>query len=290
MSSDEDGTLAPRFPGETLLTREGRIWTGIIVEEHPLPPTEFPERTADRHLIALHLRPATLEWFLAGHPQTKRMTCGSIDIIPQGTPLGGYSKDETEFLMLALDPSFVKLVASESGLAHDVELTRKLGIHDVQIEHTILALREELKAGCPSGQLYGDALAVTLAAHLLGKYAAPCLSPTHSHGANLPSYKLQRVIEYINDNLTKELTLAEIAQVAGMNTHYFSRAFRRAMGIPPHRYVMNCRVKTAKKLLMDDGLPLVEIGMSVGFRNQGHFTTVFHKRTGVTPKAYRDAI
>jgi len=110
----------------------------------------------------------------------------------------------------------------------------------------------------------------------------------HGHGGGLPACKLRRVIEYINDNLAEDLTLAELADVAGMSPHYFSRAFKHSTGTPPHRYVTNCRVERAKRLLADDELPLVEVGFSVGFQNQSHFTTLFHKLTGVTPKAFRD--
>jgi len=285
---DMNGTPAPLFPvDKPTLTSAGRAWTGITVEGHRLPPIEFPERIAGSHLIAVHFRPAKLVWFLGGRAQTKIMKRGSLDIVPQGTLLGGYSKDETEFLMLALDPRLVEQVASEVGGVNHVELIRKLGIRDAQIEHICLALKAELEAGCPSGRLYGDALAVALAAHLLGKYAVQITS-AQSHCAGLPACKLRRVIEYINDNLTDDLTLAEIAHVAAMNPHYFSRAFKQATGTPPHRYVTNCRVERAKKLLAQDELPLVEIGLSVGFQNQSHFTTLFHKLTGVTPKAYRD--
>jgi AraC family transcriptional regulator len=288
--SDKDGALRPLFPAdEALLTSDGCPWTGIIVEEHHLPPTEFPERTPERHLIALHFRPATIEWSLGGHPQTKRMTRGSIDIIPQGTPLGGYSKDETEFLMLSLDPALVERTAKESGAVKHVELNRNLGIRDEQIEHISLALKAELEAGCPSGRLYGESLAIALAAHLLSEYVAQ-VPDTDRHSAGLPGYKLRRVIDYINENLTEELTLTEIANVVQMNPHYFSRAFRDSTGIPPHRYVMNSRVERAKNLLTDEELPLVEIRLSVGFQNQSHFTTLFRKLTGVTPKAYRDGI
>jgi len=285
---DMNGAPAPLFPsGEPLLTSAGRAWTGITVEGHRLPPIQFPERTADRHLIAVHFRPAKLVWFLGGHAQTNMMKPGSLDIVPQGTLLGGYSKDETEFLMLALDPGLVERVASEAGVTSHVELIRKLGIRDSQIEHICLALKAELEAGCPSGRLYGDGLAVALAAHLLGKYATHAMN-AHGNSVGLPACKLRRVIEYINDNLTEDLTLAEIAHVAGMNPHYFSRAFKQATGTPPHRFVTNCRVEKAKRLLAEDELPLVEIGLSVGFQNQSHFTTLFHKLTGLTPKAYRD--
>ena len=285
---DINGAPAPLFPvDEPTLTSAERAWTGITVEGHRLPPIEFPERTADSHLIAVHFRPAKLVWFLGGHAQTKIMKRGSLDIVPQGTLLGGYSEDETEFLMLALDPALVERVASEAGVANHVELVRKLGIRDSQIEHICLALKAELEAGCPSGRLYGDALAVALCAHLLCNYTTH-VSSVHNHSAGLPACKLRRVIDYINDNLTEDLTLAEIAHVAGMNPHYFSRAFKQATGTPPHRFVTNCRVEKAKSLLADEELPLVEIGLSVGFQNQSHFTTLFHKLTGLTPKAYRD--
>jgi AraC family transcriptional regulator len=283
-----DGTPTSLFSAdEPLLTSAGRAWTGLTVEEHYLPPTEFPERTADSHLIALHLRPARLVWFLGGHPQTKRMTRGSLDIVPRGTLLGGYSQDETESLMLALDPSLVERVASEMGATYHVELIRNLGIRDPQIEHICLALKAELETDCPSGRLYGDALAIALSAHLLARHAVH-VPDAHGHGGGLPACKLRRVIEYINDNLAEDLTLAELACVAGMSAHYFSRAFKQTTGLPPHRYVTNCRVEKAKRLLADGELPLVEVGFTVGFQNQSHFTTLFHKLTGVTPKVYRD--
>ena len=279
---------SPLFPsGETAMTEAEVVWPGLIIEQHHLKPLQFPESIADSHLVAMHFRPAKVEWFLGGHPQTIRMRRGSLDIVPRGTPLGGYSRDETEFLMLSLDPCIVERTAGESGAVNRVELVRQLGIRDPQIEHICLALKAELETGCLSGQLYGESLAVALSAHLLARYAVH-VTDAHGHGGRLPACKLRRVIEFINDNLAEDLTLAELAAVTGMSAHYFSRAFKQSTGTPPHRYVTNCRVERAKRLLADDGLPLVEVGFSVGFQNQSHFTTLFHKLTGLTPKAYRD--
>lgn len=288
--SDKDGTLTPLFPADETTTTGAEVgWRGLLIEQHHLKPLEFPERTADSHLIAMHLRPATLEWFLGGQPQTRRMRRGSLDIVPQGTLLGGYSKDETEFLMLALDPLLIEQVARENGTANHFELTLHLGVRDPQIEHITLALKAELNLGHPSGRLYCEALAIALSARLLRKYSSH-IPVNHNHNTSLPDYKLRRVIAYINDNLTEELTLAELANVAAMSPHYFSRAFRQSTGMPPHRYVMKSRIEMAKRLLTDENLPLVEVGLGVGFQNQSHFTTLFHKVTGVTPKAYRDGI
>ena len=284
---DENGIPTPLFPlNDSSVTNAQSPWTGLFAEQHHVPPLEFRERIPDRHLIAMHFRPATVTWFFSGHPKTKRVKRGAVDIIPQGTRLGRYSEDETTFIMLSLEPAFVQRIAGESGKSSTVELVRLLGIHDLQIEHTILAIKAELETGCPSGQLFGDALAISLAARLLSEYSTQVSRP-QGHSAVLAPYTLRRVLDYINENLIKDLTLAEIADVAHMSPHYFSRAFRHSTGIPPHRYVMNCRIKMAKKLLSETSLPLVEIGLVVGLQNQSHFTTLFHKLTGVTPKVYR---
>ena len=282
----KSGTPKPLFSPEDS-ARQGS-WTGLFVEEHHLPPMAFPQGFSRKHLVAVHYRRATLGRFLGLLPRSKPVRHGSLDIIPQGTTLGVYGYDETEFIVLALEPAFVHQIANESGMS-DSELVRHLGIRDAQIEYIAFALKSELDAGCPSGRIYGDGLAVALAARLLGRYSAH-RSISHNSNALMSGYTLRRVTNYIQDNLTKDLTLAEIADVARMSPHYFSRAFRKSTGIPPHRYVIDRRIEKAKTLLSDNHLPLVEVGLSVGFQNQSHFTTLFHKRTGVTPKVYRSRI
>ena len=279
----KSGTPKPLFSPEDS-AREGS-WTGLYVEEHHVPPMPFPEGFLNRHIVAVHYRRAALGRLLDQRPRSKPARHGSLDIIPQGTALGVYAEDETEFIMLALEPRFVHKIADESGIT-DTHLGRHLGIRDPQIEYIALALKSELDAGCPSGRIYGDGLAVALAARLVERYSAQ-VTVSHNCNALMSGYTLGRVTSYIEDNLTKDLTLAEIAAVARMSPHYFSRAFRKSTGIPPHRYVVDRRIEKAKTLLSDNYLPLVEVGLSVGFPNQSHFTTLFHKRTGITPKAYR---
>ena len=280
------GTAKPLFSPEDSARRGS--WTGLDVEEHHLPPIAFSQGFPRRHLIAVHYQRTTVGQFLGQLPRSKPVRHGSLDIIPQGTGLGVYGSEETEFIMLALEPGFVRQIADESGIS-DTNLVRHLGIRDPQIEYIAFALKSELAAGCPSAKIYGDGLAVALAARLLGRYSAQV---TISHNCNpvMSGYTLRRVTTYIEDNLTKDLTLAEIADVAHMSPHYFSRAFRNSTGIPPHRYVIHRRIEKAKTLLADSDLPLVEVGLTVGFQNQSHFTTLFHRRTGVTPKVYRSRI
>ena len=63
--------------------------------------------------------------------------------------------------------------------------------------------------------------------------------------------------------------------------------FKHATGQPPHLYVVMQRVSHAKALLQDTELPLLEVAEQSGFRTQGHFTGVFHRYAGMTPRTFR---
>jgi AraC family transcriptional regulator len=100
--------------------------------------------------------------------------------------------------------------------------------------------------------------------------------------------KLRHAAEYIDRNLRNRLTLAEIAAEIDLNPQYFARVFKRAVGQAPHQYILDKRVERAKALLKTSDLSLVEIASRVGIATQSHFTTVFHRVTGMTPREFRE--
>ena len=104
----------------------------------------------------------------------------------------------------------------------------------------------------------------------------------------LSGYKVRRVKEFIAENLEDDLNLSEIAAVADLSQYHFARAFRKTVGLTPQQYVMQQRIEKAKLLLSDADLPIVEVSLRTGFKNQSHFTTLFRKFTKLTPKTWRD--
>ena len=103
----------------------------------------------------------------------------------------------------------------------------------------------------------------------------------------LPGCRLQRVTEYIQQNLDKDLSLAELAGAVYMSPYHFARLFKRSTGMPPHRFVIRQRIDRARACLATPDLPIAEISRMVGFRTASHFSTVFRRVTGVTPGGYR---
>lgn len=106
-------------------------------------------------------------------------------------------------------------------------------------------------------------------------------------GSALPKWRLMRVLEFIDANLSEPIALADLAAAAGMSRMYFASQFRTATGIRPHEFVLRKRIERAQRLLLTTSEALVEIALSVGFQTQAHFTTVFKKIVGSTPYQWR---
>ncbi|AFY54414.1 DNA-binding domain-containing protein, AraC-type [Rivularia sp. PCC 7116] len=95
---------------------------------------------------------------------------------------------------------------------------------------------------------------------------------------------IQRVKDYLNDNYAKNISLEELARIANFSPFYLNRAFRKQVGIPPHKYQTQIRIARAKNLL--NNLSISQVAVKTGFSSQSHFGWHFKKVMGVTPKKY----
>jgi len=108
-----------------------------------------------------------------------------------------------------------------------------------------------------------------------------------AYRGGLPRYRLKRVIDYIDENLSDDLALAQLAAVSGMSPHYFAELFRQSTGKPPHQYVLLRRIDLAKERLRDARRTVTEVGLDAGFQNPSHFARVFRKWVGISPSGFR---
>jgi AraC family transcriptional regulator len=103
----------------------------------------------------------------------------------------------------------------------------------------------------------------------------------------LPKWRFVRVLAYIDANISKAITLADLSAAAGMSRMYFASQFRAATGDRPHDFVLRKRIEHAQELLVNTSQALVEVALNAGFQAQAHFTTVFRKFVGETPHRWR---
>ncbi len=103
----------------------------------------------------------------------------------------------------------------------------------------------------------------------------------------LAPWQARRVARYIDENLERALTVAELAAVGGVRPGYFGKAFKSSFGVSPHAMVLQRRVARAKILIAEGDDPLKDIALACGFSDQSHLTNRFHRLAGMTPAAWR---
>ncbi len=100
-------------------------------------------------------------------------------------------------------------------------------------------------------------------------------------------YAVNKVIDYINKNYAEEITTNNLAEMLHISEGHFCNVFKSATGSSANEYILNVRVKKAKRLLGYTDMNITEISNSCGFNDPNYFARVFKKRLDRTPKQFR---
>ena len=268
--------------------RRQAAWEGIRLEYLRLTTGTLPKHRHQDHTILISLTDGGLAELTtsSGLGLCGVQKRGSICLLPSGLEHRARLEGTSEHLALYLDPTMIDRAASDARLKGRIELVERYLRKDPVISNVGLALLAELDSEGLSGRLYAESLANVLAVHLLRHYSNEEVKPPLFQGG-LSGPKLRHVTAFIADNYSKDIKLAELAQVAGMSSFHFAREFKRSTGTSPHQYLIKYRVERAKALMTNDDLPLTEVSLLSGFSHQSHFTRLFRKVTGTTPHLYR---
>lgn len=161
-------------------------------------------------------------------------------------------------------PSFEQVVMADAGLA------RRLARLHRMMEYRAPKLAVDT--------LFAEAMALLLRRH--GKLDGMARRVGNESGP------IRRVREYIDAHAAQDITLSDLAAVAGFSRYHLVRAFRKELSLTPHAYLTGRRVARAKPLLAS-GRPLSEVALDCGYYDQSHFSRSFKAWTGVTPDQYR---
>lgn len=92
---------------------------------------------------------------------------------------------------------------------------------------------------------------------------------------------------FLQKNYHKDISLEEVSQMISLNPHYFSRLFKKEVGMNFIDYLSKIRIEQAKKMLLQTSLTVGEISNSIGYHDANYFSRVFSKIVGVSPKKFR---
>jgi AraC family transcriptional regulator len=279
--------LAPILPRTPLLSSVQSEWQGIALEYFRYPPFETPEYAYPEHKIAIHTHiPEDLqvERRLDGRFQSDRVVEKQVIVVPAHVTHQVQWDRASEFLILSVTPALLSQVADGSI----VDLVPRLPQPDPLIHQIGLTLKQELEDG-GGDRLYVESLINCLTVHLLTKYSNVKRSSSSDTSQLSPS-RLKLAIEYIHDNLGKNISLTDLAGIANLSLSQFSRLFRQETGLSPHQYSLHARIEQAKHLLRSSrDISISNIAHQLGFADQSHFTRHFKRIVGVTPKVLLQA-
>ena len=202
-----------------------------------------------------------------------------------GRHLRSEGKRPCDAIVISLDRVFFERKAREALGSEAPRLIQRCTAMDPFMREIGNTLRSEFsprRIPCPT---YLESLAAVIAVHLARNYCAGLAAMLPYTG--LAAHKLNQVQAFITEHLAEGIRVRQLAEAVHMSVFHFARMFKQATGQPPHLYITLQRMEYAKDLLRNSHLPLVDVAASAGFQTQGHFTGVFRKYTGMTPRIFR---
>jgi AraC family transcriptional regulator len=166
-----------------------------------------------------------------------------------------------------------------------ITLPPRLFFEDPHLFATAQKLIGLIEGAEPDNSCYIEALGRVLAHELMRLDRGGTPRKTAVRGG-LAGWQQRIVTAYIEDHLADPISLANLAELVGLSTYHFCRAFKQSFGIPPHRYHTSRRIDRAKALLAKPAPSVTKIGLMIGFSETSSFTAAFRKATGLTPTAY----
>ena len=262
-------------------------WTGLALEAYSLPACVIPRHEHVENFLHVILT-GSVEYEVVTRGRTLRFnsTPGTTFLLPRGTIDAIRWSGDTHRIAVAVHPTRLLSGLNEGVHVDEVELAEHWDLIDRHIFSLLVAMTTDLDDGSPAGRLYGESLASALAVYLVGRYAVRRF-PAASYRGGLPGYRLKHVTEFIEGNLPNDVSLQQLAGVAGMSENYFAELFKRSTGLAPHQFVLRRRIERAKQVLSEGKRSVSDAGLSAGFENPSHFARMFRKIVGVSPSRFR---
>jgi AraC family transcriptional regulator len=140
-----------------------------------------------------------------------------------------------------------------------------------------------------ANRLFVDHVLQAVGVHIAQTYGGmrPVSRPVRG---GLAPWQERRAKEVLRANLKGGVLLKEVARECGLSVAHFSHAFRRTLGVAPHKWLIEQRIVLSKEKLRDDRLSLTDVAAECGFCDQSHFTQHFTRIVGVSPGAWRRAL
>lgn len=284
--SEVSDFFAPVASSTNLITQ----WHGFRLERHHICNNVVtPEICFPTHIIGFLLNGNyKKDIFDTGtHCRTVTHHRGNALLYPFGLPHRGHSFSQADFLVLYLEPKFVEKAAREISAGEQSEIIPQPNFEDELVADVAKHLLIEVESGGATGTLYAESLMTALSVKLVKQYSSSRILPCNYKGG-LSRVRLRLILEYIDEHLSEDLSLEQLAALCCLSQYHFCRLFKQSIGASPYQYLIQQRVERAKRLLLQKQLSIAEVAQTVGFNEQSQLTRHLKRATGLTPTQLRN--
>jgi len=245
------------------------------------PPGRISLEGAPGSVLMFNLSPVqALRQTRDGRSFVSHILHGDMTLMPSGIPSQWSWNSTCDRLDVIISPDML-------GDGDKLAVVDRFLFRDREMEVICHHLHQAVSLGGMADRLYVESLVTQLAVLIRRRHSTASAALRIPPSSGLTRNQARRVLDYIESHLSSELTLGELARIAGLSLHHFARMFKRTVGIAPHRYVLERRLERAKGMLRRTGISLVEISLSTGFASQSHFTSTFRRLVGPTPTEFQ---
>jgi AraC-like DNA-binding protein len=258
---------------------------------HDRPNLGLLEQTplADQVIVSVERRPfRPINVFCDGNHKRKPATePGALALYDMRRSWCADIRDPFDTLQVFLPINSFRDFASErrSNFLHfhfDIQETR----YDPVMLHLMQAMLPTLERPQEVSALYLDSIFLAVRDHIAETYGG-FTSRATSNRLGLTARQLRHALEYIEANLSKDVSLADVANASGTSVSSLTRGFKTALNVSPHRWVLSRRIALAQRLIYESATPLNEVAIACGFADQSHLTRVFVRSVGSSPAVWR---
>jgi AraC family transcriptional regulator len=192
---------------------------------------------------------------------------------PGTTHRDHFAHGRGSYFAISLEPAKAQKIGREIALPDGPKYLREMA-------QFALAMRVARCCAVEQGGLTLDALCHELLGSM-GKLA--------QRADTKPPSWLARAVELLHDRYQEDLSIADVANGAGVHPVHLARSFRRHFRSSPGEFTRFCRLQRAAYMLMRSDRPLSEIALESGFGDQSQFNKAFARHLGIAPGEYRSA-
>ena len=283
------GRRLPMCPRNRVHLHSGRFWRGYRLECVRVPSSGILTHVlVPEHRVVLAVNgTCDVRYRAYLHDGRYRLRPGVFCFVARGYLFEQLAWTGNHFEAIVLDITAIGFDPSpvDTFGRTDALLDMYMGIEDARVATLVDLMRAEIEAGCPTGSTYAEALSLALASRVASLCAT--IPGEQRSTPTLSSKQLGRIREHVDKHLSQELTIERLAALASMSPFHFARCFKQTTGMTPHQFVTRERVLRARELLTTEKRPIGEIAMELGFASQSHFSDVYRRITGSSPRSDR---